>query len=437
MNAWGRKSEAIVPAGLESTDKQMERMKSKAGVTTAVLRKDGDPETAFKNAAKVIERTYTAPYLAHNMMEPTNCFAQVTDTEALLVCPVQAPEFAEKTLAARLGLPLDKIDIKMTRMGGGFGRRAYCNYMVEAALISRKVKAPVKLVYTREDDMTYGLYRPMYTVTYRAALDANKNLIGFHVNGGGVPEHAVHEHRFPAGAVDNYLAEGWSIPSNVTIAAFRAPRSNFIGGAEQSFLDELAGAMGKDPIELRLEMLQRAKEKPVGKMNDYDADRYAGVLKLVREKSGWGAPENKGKKRGVAAYFCHNSYAAHVIDLHVANGSVVVDRVTSAMDCGVVINPDAAANMVEGAVTDGVGNALYGALTMKDGKPDQNNFHQYHVIRQREAPKKIDVHFVQNDTDPTGLGEPPFPPVFGALANALYAATGKRIYDQPFAKSIK
>ena len=436
MNAWGRKSEATIPAGLESTAKHYALMKSKAGITATVLRKDGDPEAAFKSAAKIIERTYTAPFLAHNMMEPTNCFAHVTDTEALLVCPLQAPEFSEKTVAARLGLPVDKVDIKMTRMGGGFGRRAYCNYMVEAALISRKVKAPVKLVYTREDDMTYGLYRPMYTVTFRAALDANKNLIGFHVNGGGVPEHAVHEHRFPAGAVENYLAEGWNIPSNVTIAAFRAPRSNFIGGAEQSFLDELAEAMGKDPIDLRLEMLQKAKEKPVGKFNDYDADRYAGVLKLVREKSGWGKPENKGKKRGVAAYFCHNSYAAHVIDLQVKNAVLVVDQVTSAMDCGVVINPDAASNMVEGAVTDGIGNALYGALTMKDGKPDQTNFHQYHVIRQREAPKKIEVHFVQNDIDPTGLGEPPFPPVFGALANALHAATGKRFYDQPFSKQI-
>lgn len=437
MNAWGRKSEVTVPAGLESTAKHMTQLKSKAGVTVKVLRKDGDPEAAFKNAAKVIERTYTAPFLAHNMMEPTNCFAHVTDTDALLVCPLQAPEFSEKTVAARLGLPLDKVDIKMTRMGGGFGRRAYCNYMVEAALISRKIKAPVKLIYTREDDMTYGLYRPMYIMTYRAALDANKNLIALHVNGGGVPEAAVHEHRFPAGAVDNYLAEGWSIPSNVTIAAFRAPGSNFNACAEQSFLDELAEAMGKDPIDLRLEMLQKAKEKPVGKFNDYDADRYAGVLKLVREKSGWGKPENKGKKRGVAAYFCHNSYAAHVVDLQVKNGNVVVDKVTSAMDCGVVINPDAASNMVEGAVTDGIGNALFGALTMKDGKPDQTNFHQYHVIRQNEAPKKIDVHFVQNDIDPTGLGEPPFPPVFGALANALHAATGKRFYDQPFAKQIK
>ena len=163
--------------------------------------------------------------------------------------------------------------------------------------------------------MTYGIYRPMYTATYRAALDANKKLIAFHVKGGGIPEHPVHANRFPAGAVDNYLAEGWEIPSNITIGAFRAPRSNFNAAAEQSFLDELARRMGKDPIDFRLELLKRAKENPVGKNNDYDADRYAGVLKLLKEKSGWNKPENKKYSRGVAAYFCHNSYAAHVVDV--------------------------------------------------------------------------------------------------------------------------
>ena len=324
----------------------------------------------------------------------------------------------------------------MTRMGGGFGLRAYGHYMYEAATISKKVKAPIKLVYSREDDMTYGIYRPMYTATYRAALDANKNLIAFHVKGGGIPESPIHANRFPAGAVDNYLAESWAIPSNITIGAFRAPRSNFNAAAEQSFLDELAELMGKDPIDFRLELLKRAKENPVGKNNDYDADRYAGVLKLVKEKSGWNNPENKKYSRGVAAYFCHASYAAHVVDMVNKDGQPYVEQVFSAMDCGVVINPDAAANMVQGAIVDGIGNAFYGALTHKEGTPEQNNFNRYRIIRLREAPKKIEVHFVENDIDPTGLGEPPFPPVFGAVANALYKNTGKRFYNQPFINDL-
>jgi len=430
------KTEVVIPATLESTTTQLEKMAEYSKKPAQQLRKDGDPETAFGSAAQIIERTYTAPFLAHNCMEPMNFFAHVTDEKALLIGPHQAPGWIEPTVSKILNLPADKIEIQMTRMGGGFGLRAYGHYLTEAALISRKVKTPVKLVYSREDDMTYGIYRPMYTATYRAALDANKNLIAFHVKGGGIPEHPIHANRFPAGAVDNYLAEGWAIPSNITIGAFRAPRSNFNAAAEQSFLDELAEAMGKDPIDFRLELLKRAKENPVGKNNDYDADRYAGVLKLVKEKSGWNNPENRKYSRGVAAYFCHNSYAAHVVDIVNKNGQPYVEQVTSAIDCGVVINPDAAVNMVQGAVVDGIGNAFYGGLTHKDGVPEQNNFNRYRMIRLREAPKKIDVNFVENDIDPTGLGEPPFPPVFAAVANALYKATGKRHYEQPFAKQI-
>jgi len=432
VNMFGRKQEEITPAGLESSELHYKKMQEKAKEPATLLRKDGDPDTAFKNAAQIIERTYTAPFLAHNALEPQNCFAHVTDEKALLIGPLQAPEFTERTLAARLKLPLEKIDIQMTRMGGGFGRRAYGHYLVEAAIISRHIKAPVKLVYSREDDMTYGIYRPMYTATYRAALDANKNLIAFHVKGGGLPEHAVHANRFPAGAVDNYLAESWQIPTNITIGAFRAPRSNFAAAAEQSFLDELAEAMGKDPIDFRLDLLKRAKENPVGKNNEYDADRYAGVLKLVKEKSGWNDPENKKYNRGVAAYFCHNSYAAHVVDMIKRDGQPYVERVFSAIDCGIVVNPDAAINMVQGAVVDGIGNSLYGGLTLKDGVAQQNNFSQYRIIRFHEAPKTIEVHFVESDIDPTGLGEPPFPPVFGAVANALYKTAGKRFYEQPF-----
>ncbi len=431
------KTEIVVPAGLESTSTQLEKMAEYAKKPAQQLRKDGDPETAFANAAQIIERTYTAPFLAHNCMEPMNFFAHVTDDKALLVGPHQAPGWIEPTISKILNLPADKIEIQMTRMGGGFGLRAYGHYVVEAALISKKVKAPIKLVYNREDDMTYGIYRPMYTATYRAALDANKNLIAFHVKGGGIPEHPIHANRFPAGAVDNYLAEGWTIPSNITIGAFRAPRSNFNAAAEQSFLDELAEAMGKDPIDFRLELLKRAKENPVGKNNEYDADRYAGVLKLVKEKSGWNKPENQKYSRGVAAYFCHNSYAAHVVDMVKKEGQPYVEQVFSAMDCGVVINPDAAINMVQGAVVDGIGNSFFGALTHKEGVPEQNNFNRYRMIRLREAPKKIDVHFVENDIDPTGLGEPPFPPVFGAVANALYKNMGKRFYNQPFVNELK
>ena len=193
----------------------------------------------------------------------------------------------------------------------------------------------------------------------------------------------------------------------------------------------MAEAAGKDPIAFRLELLDRARKNPVGKNNDYDPARYAGVLELVRDKSGWGQSASKAY-RGVSAYFCHNSYVAQVLDLAIENGNPRVQRVCCAIDCGIVVNPDAASNMAEGAIVDGIGNALYGAMTFKEGVPEKTNFDRYRMIRMSEAPKSMDVHFVQNDIDPTGMGEPPFPPVFGALANAWYKASGKRVYHQPF-----
>ncbi len=431
IDRFGRDLTVHTPGGLENTATHNTQMEELLAKPMKQVRKDGEPESAFKKAAKVIERSYSAPYLAHNCMEPMNSYAHVDGSKVWLASPLQAPGMIEPTISAQLGIPVENIEIEMTRMGGGFGRRAYSHYMVEAALISQKVKAPIKLMYTREDDMTNGIYRPTYQAIYRAALDKNNNLLAIHIKAGGVPESPLFANRFPAGSVDNYLAEEFSIDSNITTGAFRAPRSNFMAGAEQSFLDEVAEEMGKDPIEFRLELLKRAKENPVGKTNDYDAERYAGVLELVKEKSNWG--KNDGNlHRGVSAYFCHNSYAAHVLELTIENGKPLVQKVICAIDCGIVVNPDAAANMAEGGIVDGVGNAFYGEMTFKDGVPQKNNFHQYRMIRMGEAPKKIEVHFVQNEIDPTGLGEPPFPPVFGALANAMYKATGERHYHQPF-----
>ena len=430
MDLFGRKMTVETPAGLESTEDHKAIFDKMSKIKGRVVRKDGDPETMFKNAAKIIERNYTCPFLAHNTMEPMNFFADVTEERAILVGPIQTPEIMEGSVSKRLGMPIEKIDIQMTRMGGGFGRRLYGHFLTEAAVISKEMNQPVKLVYSREDDMTQGTYRPAYHAYYRAALDENNNLIAFHVRAGGIPESPLAANRFPAGALDHYLAEDWTAPSNITVGAFRAPRSNFIAGAEQAFLDEVAEAAGKDPIDFRLELLERAAKNPVGTNNDYEADRYAGVLKLVKEKSDWGNTD-PNVHRGTAAYFCHNSYVANVLDVVMEKGKPVVQKVYCAIDCGIVINPDAAINLAEGGSVDGIGHAMYSALTFKNGMPEQKNFDDYRLIRHGEAPKEIEVHFVKNDIDPTGLGEPPFPPIIGALANAIYKATGVRHYNQP------
>jgi len=395
-------------------------------------RKDGDVEAAFKKAAKIVESTYSAPYLAHNTMEPMNFFAHVTPEKAELLGPIQTPEFLEQTLVSRLGMPVEKIDIMMTRMGGGFGRRLYGTFAVEAAAISQKMNAPVKLVYSREDDMTQGTYRPSYKVKYKAGIDENGNLIAWHVRGAGTNDDLIFENRFPAGAVDNYLAEKHSLQTNVTTGAWRAPRSNFIAGAEQAFMDEVAEAAGKDPLEFRLELFDRAINNPVGdpEKNDYDPERYAGVLKLVKEKANWGS--ETGKARGVAAYYCHNSYVAQVLELEDGGDMPRVDKITCAVDCGIVINPLAAKNQIEGGMIDGIGHSTFSTMTFEDGRPEQSNFDKYRLMRHSEAPKNIEVHFVDNGIDPTGLGEPSLPPAIGALSNALYKATGRRYYKQPF-----
>ncbi|MBD3631169.1 molybdopterin cofactor-binding domain-containing protein [Cyclobacterium sp.] len=431
----GQTRDISVPGGLENSSTHKEKMAQFQRKPGNIQRKDGDPEAAFKKAARVIERTYTAPFLAHNTMEPMNCFADVKGNRAIIYGPTQAPDFIMNALSSSLELPKENIQINLARMGGGFGRRAYSHHMVEAALISQKIHAPVKMVYTREDDMSAGVYRPTYSATYRAALDENDNLLALHVKAGGIPESPLHANRFPAGALDNYLAESWQTESNITIGAFRAPRSNFIAGAEQSFLDELAEEMGKDPIAFRLELLKRAETNPVGENNDYDPKRYAGVLELVRDKSNWSNVPN-GISRGVSAYFCHNSYVAEVVDVRIQDKQPVVENVYAAVDCGIVVNPDAAANMGEGAIVDGIGNAFYGEMTFENGVPTKRNFDKYRMIRHGEAPRKIEVHFVESKEDPTGLGEPLFPPVFAALGNSLYRATGKRLYEQPFQPQI-
>ena len=421
----------------ESTADHEKQLTDLLGQATAREgRRDGDPEAAFSRATTIVERTYSSPFWAHNTMESLNFFAHVQGDRAELLGPVQTPQSLRSSVASACGLPAENVTVGLTRMGGGFGRRLYGNFGVEAAVISQKLQAPVKLLYTREDDMTQGTYRPTYKVHYRAGLDADGNLIAFSVRGAGANESPVFANRFPAGTVDNYLAELVQFNSDVTTGAFRAPRSNFIAGAEQSFLDEVAEAANADPIDFRLALFDRAITNPVGEDNDYDPARFAGVLKLVREKSGWDTAK-PGIYRGVSAYYCHNSYVAQVVDLTMEEAGPQVQKVWCAIDCGIVVNPDAARNQVEGGIVDGIGHAMYCGLTFTDGAPEQNNFHNYRMIRMSEAPREIETFFVDNGIDPTGLGEPSLPPVSAAVANAYYNATGVRLETQPFIHSIE
>ncbi|WP_018619966.1 xanthine dehydrogenase family protein molybdopterin-binding subunit [Spirosoma luteum] len=399
-----------------------------------VRRKDGDVEAAFKSAAKVVKSEYQCPFLSHTPMEPMNFFAHVRPDGVELVGPTQTPELARNETAKLLGISPDKVTVQLTRMGGGFGRRLKADYVVEAVQVSKMMKAPVKLIWTREDDMTGGSYRPAVRYRFEAALDAQGNMIGYKLRGASINAgNATREDNFPAAAVDNLLIDSADHKSPVTTGPWRAPITNFLAFAEQSFLDEVAQAAGKDPVLFRLELLDKAKQKPVGELK-YDIDRMKGVINLAVEKSGWGkkkGADGKPVAQGFSVYFSHRSYVAQVGEAVMQKGKPVLQKVYSAADCGVIINQSGSQQQVRGCVVDGIGHAMYGHITFKDGVTQQKNFNEYRLIRLNEIPE-VEVHFVQNEIDPTGLGEPSLPPAGAAIANAIFKATGKRLRSQPF-----
>lgn len=418
---------------LENTESHNETMlKMLDTPASEPKRKDGDPESAFASADQVIERTYEAPFLPHNCLEPMNFYADVTDEKVYLLGPIQTPEWTRSRVAQLLERELEEIHIDMTRMGGGFGRRLYGDFTLEAAEISSITKKPVQVIFSREDDMTAGTYRPASKYKFRAAIKENK-IVGYHLTGTGISmRNATRENNFPAGAIENYLIESHNVPSNITTGAWRAPITNFLAYAEQSFLDEVAEEMGIDAVQLRLDLFERAKDNPVGEPG-YDAEKSIGVIQLAAEKSNWGNTE-EGIYQGFSTYFSHNTYVAEVADMVMENGVPKLKKITCAIDCGIVVNPLGAINQVEGGIIDGVGHAMYGDFSFVNGAPQASNFDKYRLIRMSESPAEISVHFVESTNDPTGLGEPTLPPAGGAVSNAIYKATGKRLYKQPFVK---
>lgn len=397
---------------------------------TEIRRKDGDTEGVFKSAAKVIEAEYQCPFLPHNPMEPMNFFADVTADKVELIGSTQNPQSAKADVAKLLNIAPEKVSVQMTRMGGGFGRRLRSDFAVEAAEISSIVKKPIKLIWTREDDMTGGSYRPACRYRFRAALDKEGNIIGYQLRGASINAgNATRENNFPAGSIPNLLIDSVDYKSAVTTGPWRAPITNFLAFAEQSFLDQIAEATGKDAVQLRLELLEKAKNSPVGAIK-YDIDRFKAVIQLAAEKSGWGK-KKKDTYLGFSVYFSHASYVAQVAEMIKVKGKPVLKKVYCAVDCGVVVNKSGALNQIVGSVVDGLGHAMYGNLTFKKGVPEQNNFNTFRLIRMNEIPE-VEVHFVDNGIDPTGLGEPALPPLGGAVANAFYKVTGKRVNNQPF-----
>jgi len=421
----------------ENTTTHNEKMKTLLeGTPKETPRKDGDVELAFNEADEIMERLYEAPFLPHNCLEPMNFFADVQNDKAELYGPIQTPKRTRDSIAEKLGLKPENVSLGMSRMGGGFGRRLYGDFALEAAQISQLVKAPIQLQFTREDDMTAGIYRPSSKYKIKAAIK-NGQLTAYHLKEVVINANmfGLIPHFFPACAVKNYQVDLYQLESNITIGAWRAPYTNFLASAEQSFFDELAEKLNIDAVQLRLDLLEQAI--PVAAKDDqieYSPERMQGVIRLAAEKAKWNETED-GIYQGFSAYYSHNTHVAEVAHIEMEDDLPVILKVICAVDCGIVINPLAAKNQIEGGIIDGIGHAMYGDLTFADGVPSAGNFNKYRLIRNREAPE-VEVHFVKSDLSPTGLGEPSLPPAGGAISNAIYKATGKRLYTQPFINEL-
>jgi len=416
------------------------------------LRKDGDPDAALARAAKVVEGAYAYPFISHAPLEPQNCTAHWQGDKIEIWSNSQVPGGGRTLVAKTLGIPEKSVTVHMQRGGGGFGRRLTNDYMVESAWISKTVNAPVKLLWSREDDFAHDYYRPGGFQFLKAGVDGSGKIVAWQNHfvswGDGdkpAPSSTMGATEFPARYIPNYALHNTNQPLWLKTGALRAPGSNVYAFVIQSFIDELAHAAGKDPVQFRLDLLSNtplpAPAPPPGGGGfggpGFSAERTRGVVQLVAEKSGWGKRSlASGRAMGVAFHFSHMGYFAEVAEVSVsAEKKVKVHKVWVAADIGShIINPNFAENLAQGAVIDGLSEMMGQEITLDGGAVMQHNYDKHPMVRIAQAPE-IEVHWLKSDNPPTGLGEPALPPIIPAVCNAIFSATGQRIREIPLSKS--
>jgi isoquinoline 1-oxidoreductase beta subunit len=396
----------------------------RAGLDTPgeTIREDGDTEAALAGAATSIDVNYELPFLAHMPMEPQN------------------PGLLAETLGIALAVEPATITVKVMRAGGAFGRRFYADYAVDAALLSRIVKRPVKVVWPREDDVRHGYFRSASVQKIRAATDSDGRISAWHHKVVSHPRGPylgreglgaeIGNYEFPAAFVPNLHYEYLPVHSRIPLGQWRAVAHSSNVFVVSSVIDELAHEVGEDTVDFWLRLVGDEQFVQVREDFRFDASRLAHVIEQAARLGNWGKPLAKGRGRGIAASYNQGAWVAEVAEVSVRENRLRVDRIAAAIDCGLIINPQGAENQVQGGIVDGLSAALTGEITVTDGVVDQGNFHEYPVCRMWQIPE-IDVHFVASDDSPRGLGEGTLPPVAPAISNAIFAATGKRIRKLP------
>jgi isoquinoline 1-oxidoreductase beta subunit len=437
------------PAASQSTDGFAKRAAELLQQPPAnTMRSYGDVDASLESAAKVVEANYAYPFLAHNTLEPMGTTAFYKDGKLEMWTTSQTPGEGRDLIEQSLDIDPVGITVHMIRAGGGFGRRLMNDYMVEAAWLSKQTGAPVKLLWAREDDIAHDAYRPGGFMHLKAGVDAQGKVVGWRQHlatfGDGkkmATAAGIGAEEFPSGFVPAFALYQSPMPLRLHTGWLRAPSVNAYCWVGQSFLDEVAVAAGRDPLELQLEILSSTPvPMPTPKHPGGDPalkpERLKGVLQLVAEKSGWSQRKReKGRGMGIAGYFCHNGYFAEVADVSVdAQNRVTVNHIWAAGDVGsTIINPGAAENICYGGIIEGMSH-MGAEVTLVDGRVQQTNFHQHPMMRMRQVPK-IEIFWNKTENSPTGLGEPTLPPVIPAITNAIFAATGKRVRTLPLAKS--